>query len=314
MRIPISIAILGSAALIGAVAFGIWKWSDAHPAPSPSQEMAMAREMVGQWRPPGLTCADAVTIAFDAGNLTVDYGSQSDDDVQAVTGLEPNGFIRTYSSERGSRFYILEGDILSMHGPDGQKAELERCDAAAPVVTPAAAPAQETAPSPPPPLQASADQARAQAPPRPAPSPPPPRRTTTTVADNDDARGDPPAVTLLAAAPAAPTPEPVAAPPLPPITQPVWLARPTAAEIAIFYPELALVREQPGSARLDCVVRADGSLACSVQSESPVGYGFGDAALGIAQSFRMAQQLGDGSATEGRHVAVPIVFAQARSR
>jgi protein TonB len=91
----------------------------------------------------------------------------------------------------------------------------------------------------------------------------------------------------------------------------VWLARPSAAEVAIFYPERALVRELPGSARLDCVVRSDGSLNCSVQAESPAGYGFGEAALGIAQSFRMAQRLGDGSATEGRHISVPIVFAQA---
>jgi protein TonB len=105
-------------------------------------------------------------------------------------------------------------------------------------------------------------------------------------------------------------PEPIAAPPPPPITHPVWLARPSAAEIAIFYPERALVRELPGSARLDCTVRQDGSLACSVQAESPAGYGFGEAALGIAQSFRMAPNLTDGSATEGRQVLVPIFFTQ----
>jgi protein TonB len=131
------------------------------------------------------------------------------------------------------------------------------------------------------------------------------------VADNAAADDTPPpALTLLAAAPAAPTPEPISAPPPPPITRPVWLARPAAAEIAIFYPERALVRELPGRAILDCVVQPDGSLGCLVQSETPAGYGFGEAALGIAQSFRMARNLDDGSATEGRHVSVPIAFAQ----
>jgi periplasmic protein TonB len=317
MRIPISLAILGTTALVGAVVFGVWKWRELNPAPQPPQEMTIAREMVGQWRPPGLTCADAVTISFDAGNLTVDYGSQSEDDVQAVAGLEPNGFIRTYSPDRGSRFYMVEGDSLIMNLAEGQRAVLHRCDAAAPVMTAAAAPAPELASPQPPPVQASAEPVRVETPP-----PAPPRRAPPTAAAHNDApeQTPAPARTLLAAAPAeatpapaaAPLPSPVAvAPPLPPITQPVWLARPSAAEVAIFYPERALVRELPGSARLDCVVRNDGSLNCSVQAESPAGYGFGEAALGIAQSFRMAQRLGDGSATEGRHISVPIVFAQA---
>lgn len=323
MRIPISVAILGAVVLIGAVGVGVlklrdvnWSASGATSArPAPGQEMAMAREMIGQWRPPGLTCTDAVTITFHSGNLTVNYASQSEDDVQAVAGLEPNGFIRTYSATLGSRFYIVEGDTLIVHSGDGKTTELERCEgeqAVAPVVAPAAAPTPIAAPAPPP-QQASGDRTVAEATQSPAPRPPapPPARSTTTVADN--AAPDetpPPELTLLAATPAAPTPEPASAPVLPPIARPVWLARPTAADVAIFYPERALVRELPGSARLDCVVRDDGSLTCSVQSESPAGYGFGEAALGIAQSFRMAPRLDDGSATEGRHVSVPLVFTQ----
>lgn len=327
MRIPISVAILGAVVLVGALAVGVlklrdvdWSASGANSVrPAPSQEMAMAREMIGQWRPPGLTCTDAVTITFHSGNLTVNYASQSEDDVQAVAGLEPNGFIRTYSANLGSRFYIVEGDTLIVHSGDGQTTELERCEGgqlAVPVVTPAVTPAvasaHDTAPSPPP-QQTSGERTGAEATQSPAPRPPapPPSRSTTTVADN--AAPDetpPPALTLLAATPAAPTPEPASAPALPPIARPVWLARPTAADVAIFYPERALVRELPGSARLDCVVRNDGSLACSVQAESPAGYGFGEAALGIAQSFRMAPRLDDGSATEGRSVSVPLVFTQ----
>jgi protein TonB len=304
----ISLVILGTAILAGAVAVGAWKWRDLRPAPAPSQEMAMAREMVGQWRPTDLTCADAVTITFHSGNLTVNYGRQSENDVQAVSGVEPNGFIRTYSARLGSRFYSVEGDTLIVHSADGQTTELERCEDAAPAVTPAAASAQDTALAPPP-LEASGAPTGADVAQSPAP-PPPPARATTTVTESAALDESPsPALTLLSATPA-PAPEPIPAPPPPPITRPVWLARPTAAEIAIFYPERALVRELPGTARLDCVVRHDGRLACAVEAESPAGYGFGEAALGIAQSFLMAPTLADGSATEGRRVSVPIVFAQ----
>src|SRR5262245_58066903 len=128
MRIPISVAILGASAVVGAIAFGVWKWRDLHPAPAPRQEMAMAREMVGQWRSPGLTCTDAVTITFHSGNLTINYANESEEDVQAVAGMEPNGFIRTYSREGGSKFYMVEGDTLTMNSADGQTTALERCD------------------------------------------------------------------------------------------------------------------------------------------------------------------------------------------
>ncbi|MGH6950992.1 MAG: hypothetical protein ACREH4_08970 [Vitreimonas sp.] len=312
MRIPISVAILGVVGLVGAGAFGVWKLRDLRPPPSP--EMAMAREMAGQWRPSGLTCADGVTIDYQSGNLTVDHAGQSEDDMQAVAGLEPNGFIRTYSAQLGSRFYLVEGDTLTMRSADGQTAQFERCDADAPAVTPIVASAQDTAPQPLP-LQPTVAQTAVptQSAPPPA-SPSPPAQAAATVADNavrEEAPAPAPALTLLAAAPAAPpAPEPVAAPPLPPITQPVWLARPTGAEIAIFYPERALVRELPGRASLDCLVRPDGRLNCSVQAESPAGYGFGEAALGVAQSFRMAQSLADGSATEGRRVSVSVGFTQ----
>lgn len=326
MRIPISLAILGTVALIGAIGAGVWKLRDLRPAPTPQisiqdteipnqetaiptqetalprQGIAIAQAMIGQWRPAGLTCADGVTITFHSGALTVKRGSEAE--VQAVAGLEPNGFIRTYSANRGSRFYVVQGDTLIMRSADGQTAELRRCDATAPLVTTAAASAHNAAPSPPS-RQASSDRTGAEAAHSLAPQAP--ARATATVSAGVAPEAAPsPALTLVSA----PTPEPVSAPPPPPITQPVWLARPTAAEVAMFYPEPALVRELPGSARLDCTVRGDGSLSCSVQAESPAGYGFGQAALGIAQSFRMAQHLADGSATEGRHVLVPVHFTQ----
>jgi protein TonB len=59
---------------------------------------------------------------------------------------------------------------------------------------------------------------------------------------------------------------------------------------------------------LDCVVGADGRIGCSVTSEDPSGWGFGEAAIRISRHFRMSPRLVDGSPTEGGRVRVPINF------
>jgi protein TonB len=92
------------------------------------------------------------------------------------------------------------------------------------------------------------------------------------------------------------------------IREPRWLSTPDARDFARFYPSRALDRGVSGRVLLDCIVGADGRIACSVGSETPPGQGFGEAALRIAQSFRMAPQTIDGSPTDGGHVRVPITF------
>ena len=54
--------------------------------------------------------------------------------------------------------------------------------------------------------------------------------------------------------------------------------------------------------------RASGALDCSVASEDPGGYGFGDAALRIARGMRVAPTTSDGRSVEGGHVRVPLTF------
>ncbi|MGE0830138.1 MAG: energy transducer TonB [Hyphomonadaceae bacterium] len=106
-----------------------------------------------------------------------------------------------------------------------------------------------------------------------------------------------------------PPPPPVAPPPPPVITNPTWVERPDGADFARYYPERALERERTGSVTLDCVVNANGRISCSVASEDPPGWGFGDAAVRISRSFRMAPRLENGQPSEGGRVRVPIRFA-----
>ena len=94
------------------------------------------------------------------------------------------------------------------------------------------------------------------------------------------------------------------------ITNPNWLSRPTGDELADAYPQRALLAGRSGVVSLACTVLASGALAdCSVAEESPGGWGFGAAALGLAKRFRLVPRLEDGSPVGGAMVRIPIRFA-----
>ncbi|WP_395647560.1 energy transducer TonB [Terricaulis sp.] len=99
-------------------------------------------------------------------------------------------------------------------------------------------------------------------------------------------------------------------PPAPPtlsvLTNPFWVERPDAGDFARNYPQRALDENVDGRAILDCLVAPDGRLACMVVTEEPEGYGFGEASLRVARSFRMAPLTRDGAPTAGGRVRVPI--------
>jgi len=115
-------------------------------------------------------------------------------------------------------------------------------------------------------------------------------------------------------APPTPPPIPVAVdpPPSPPtpsvITRPQWIERPSARDFSRYFPRRALDRNQEGRVVLDCIVGADGRIGCSVTEEEPSGWEFGDAALRISRSFRIAPQLENGQPAEGGRVRVIIPF------
>lgn len=142
----------------------------------------------------------------------------------------------------------------------------------------------------------------------PPPPPPPPDRPPPP--PPPEQRVPPPDLS----APPTPTPIPVAVDPPPApvapsvITNPTWLERPTGRDYSRYYPERAMDRNQEGRVSLDCIVAADGRINCSVISEDPSGWGFGDAAIRISRSFRMAPATQDGVPTSGGRVRVPIRF------
>lgn len=93
----------------------------------------------------------------------------------------------------------------------------------------------------------------------------------------------------------------IQAAPAPIITRPAWIRKPSGRELGQYFPERAIAREKSGYVSLACTVRTDGNLACRVAEETPVGWGFGDAALRIAQTYQMEPATRDGVPVEARY-------------
>jgi len=99
---------------------------------------------------------------------------------------------------------------------------------------------------------------------------------------------------------------PPASPTLSIITNPRWLERPNAEQFHSLYPPAAYERGQEGRAVVECVVAADGRLSCTIVSEDPPGWGFGEASLAASRSFRIAPATRDGVPTSGGRVRIPF--------
>jgi len=74
------------------------------------------------------------------------------------------------------------------------------------------------------------------------------------------------------------------------------------------YPDAAMRDGIEGSVFLLCVVIADGRIGCAVQSETPPGYGFGEAAMQLSRSLRLSTTTTSGRPSNGMTVRVPISF------
>jgi|CXWL01.1.fsa_nt_gi protein TonB len=132
------------------------------------------------------------------------------------------------------------------------------------------------------------------------PPPPPPPPNTPPPPPPPEQRVPPPDLS----APPTPTPIPLAidpppAPPSPVLTGYTWLQQPNGDDYARYYPDRAEQREQGGTATISCLVGGDGRIACTVVSEDPPGWGFGEASLRVSRHFRVAPQTRDGTPTSG---------------
>lgn len=87
----------------------------------------------------------------------------------------------------------------------------------------------------------------------------------------------------------------------PAIVNPTWRERPTAEDVEAFYPPHAVRQLVGGLVVLACIVRVDGRPDCVVDSESPTGWGFGAAALGISRAYRFHPASRDGVPVESKY-------------
>lgn len=144
-------------------------------------------------------------------------------------------------------------------------------------------------------------------PPPPRERPPPPPPMTQRIPPPD--LSAPPTPTELPVQEQAVNPPAPPAPPAPPsITAADFIQRPDGNDLVRYYPDRALERERTGRATVRCGVNATGRLvSCSVVSEDPSGWGFGEASVRAAQrEFRVRPQLENGQPTDGGNITFTI--------
>lgn len=87
-----------------------------------------------------------------------------------------------------------------------------------------------------------------------------------------------------------------------------WIATPTTRAFHANWPPGALARKQSGEVTLSCTIRESGRpRRCVIVSESPVGAGFGAAALRMSPDFRIRPVRRNGR-TVDMPVLVPLAF------
>jgi hypothetical protein len=89
---------------------------------------------------------------------------------------------------------------------------------------------------------------------------------------------------------------------------PIWTRIPSPQTLSEIYPSRARDANMEGRVDLECLIRADLSAECHVVSESPRGFGFGDAARRALDVLQAAPALTDGRSAIGSRSIVTIHF------
>jgi TonB family protein len=90
-------------------------------------------------------------------------------------------------------------------------------------------------------------------------------------------------------------------------SNPDWLRKPSAQDLAAAFPTKALQDGTAGKAAIKCGVTIEGFLErCVVLFESPADFGFGAAALQLSPQFRMSPKIRGGKPVPGGDVTIPI--------
>lgn len=85
--------------------------------------------------------------------------------------------------------------------------------------------------------------------------------------------------------------------------------QPTPAQVYATYPMRALNVGVEGSVHLLCTVRDDRKFDCLIHNETPLGYGFGEAAMRLATLYVASAD--DPRVAVGNRVMLPIAYRMA---
>lgn len=87
---------------------------------------------------------------------------------------------------------------------------------------------------------------------------------------------------------------------------PSWFNSPHDADLAAHFPFRARHARVSGRVELSCLIQLDTRLVCSVAAEDPEGYGFGDAAVRVSETWRINPATRDGVPIEGVRLGLPL--------
>lgn len=96
--------------------------------------------------------------------------------------------------------------------------------------------------------------------------------------------------------------------PIPPVGL-AWRMKPTADDMASYYPPKAQKAEQAGWAVVECLTTTAGKMKdCHLLREAPAGFGFGEAGLKLSSKFWIDAAKTDPAILEGGVIMIPIVM------